>query len=34
MGRIYANVELLNATDVDMVARHQIDEKANFKDLP
>ncbi|MBC7778228.1 MAG: hypothetical protein H7246_22535 [Phycisphaerae bacterium] len=26
MGLVYANVELLNATDVDMAARHQIGE--------
>ncbi len=27
MGLIYANVELLNATDVDMAARHQMGEE-------
>lgn len=26
MGLVYANIELLNATDVDMAARHQIGE--------
>jgi len=26
MGLLYANAELLNATDVDMAARHQMGE--------
>ena len=33
MGLVYANIELLNATDVDMAARHQIGEDEIRGDL-